>query len=657
MKNRYCNITCLIILLVNIAALQLPAATSKQPKSSHTLNSPYREIFLPEILLFDLASGELTSLEKVMDETKIKINSKADLNKAITKYGKGDFYYDYKGPTGYLFCIRGSSPSEKTLPNKQGITKFSFQIKNLPQSTVITTQEGHAYKITVLSADIKGCKIKFSQIQKTAVLKKTKPSDTLNSRSEEKAALQVRGGNQIMINQLSSGGRPEYMGISSGQWQLAIRQTVSLADKIRSSGPIKSRPKKLVGVNTVKERLAIYRQFLVAKDRKALDLLYEVMSYGGDETLPVLIEGLDSPKVWVRRMAVSLLGDRGFEVTDHLIKVLLNDVDPPCRQGAAMALASLQCSKAVPHLIKALKDKDRFVLPAVIRSLAYFPEQRVFDSLVEMLKADIKDQRNSVISSLNYIDHEQAKIVVAEIAKTVEDKQIADRMIKSVELKSGNLYVWPEELAAVVKLAKDALTIAGETYSEKQIQLLIEHVNDDSHFIRSFCIRALAHIGDVRAVPAIIDSCNKNPCEAGFSALISFGTTESVKFYVEKYIEAGDLNKRTMAGSLISSSKIAVPMLMVMLNDFALHRAGSSMQFMGNVYHPASHRAHSVLGNILSCNKFVNVLRYPRKSVQSGQLRKEIKQIKVWWHENSDLYLQNKKVPKPPTMTSYFGAS
>lgn len=111
-------------------------------------NEPEREIFLPEILLFDLASGQLASIEKIMVEMGYNTDSKDNFDKALTKYGRGDFFYDYKGPTGYLFCVRGCSPQEKTQTNKHKIPNFNFQRKNLPLSTVITTREGQAYEIS-----------------------------------------------------------------------------------------------------------------------------------------------------------------------------------------------------------------------------------------------------------------------------------------------------------------------------------------------------------------------------------------------------------------------------------------------------------------------------------------------------------------------------
>jgi len=106
---------------------------------------------------------------------------------------------------------------------------------------------------------------------------------------------------------------------------------------------------------------------------------------GNPEALPILIKALNHSDEYVRRMAVSGLGESDNpEVVPALI-MMLNDSDYDVRGRAVMALANISHPKAIPALIEALNDVNKYVRFMSADALSKIGNLEVIPTLIEGL--------------------------------------------------------------------------------------------------------------------------------------------------------------------------------------------------------------------------------------------------------------------------------
>jgi len=135
-----------------------------------------REIYLPDEdyspVILDLATGDLIEVPDV--------NSN-ELSSFLREKGKGDLGYasDDEGSSNGLVLLRDVAINHSIVHlESQGLNVYPFP-QNLPKDLIVTTKESNTYQITVLSADKKGCRLKYWLTQNSPISVEDNESATL----------------------------------------------------------------------------------------------------------------------------------------------------------------------------------------------------------------------------------------------------------------------------------------------------------------------------------------------------------------------------------------------------------------------------------------------------------------------------------------------
>ncbi|NCQ70079.1 MAG: PBS lyase [Microcystis aeruginosa W13-15] len=265
---------------------------------------------------------------------------------------------------------------------------------------------------------------------------------------------------------------------------------------------------------------------------------------GNPEALPILIKALNHSDKYVRRMAVSGLGDSDNpEVVPALI-MMLNDSDYEVRFKATMALGNIGNPKTIPALIEGLNDANKYVrfvsadalskmgnlevIPTLIEGLNDSEESIrlsvigmvillstidnyiVIPILIEALKNSDKNVRGFAAQTLGNIGNSEAIPALIE-ALNDEDNQVKN--IAQLALsKMGN----SETISALIRVLKDsdenlnvkvwvALALSDIGNSEV-VSALIVALKDSNKYVRHLSAKALGEIGNPEAVPALTEA-------------------------------------------------------------------------------------------------------------------------------------------------------
>ena len=159
--------------------------------------------------------------------------------------------------------------------------------------------------------------------------------------------------------------------------------------------------------------------------------------------------------------AVSRIAVHGVEGFE-VIQPLLTDPEPDHRWWAVRTLAEFPDRRAIPPLILALKDEDQSVRQCAAQALFQRPDERAVPALISSIGDD---------DSL------------------------------------------------VARLSANALVAVGEA----AVPALLEILREESATHRLEAIRALAMIGDQRAIPALFDSLDED------SALMEYWANEGLE--------------------------------------------------------------------------------------------------------------------------------
>lgn len=123
--------------------------------------SPMPATVLPaadrRMVVLDLATGELVPLPPAGPEPQ-------RIQQALRELGKGDVLYDVDLGDRSLILLRGAVSEQVQEDTGEPGVKGHFVGENLPEVLTVTTAEGRRYEVTILSADDKGCTLKYSPI-------------------------------------------------------------------------------------------------------------------------------------------------------------------------------------------------------------------------------------------------------------------------------------------------------------------------------------------------------------------------------------------------------------------------------------------------------------------------------------------------------------
>ncbi|MCA2591884.1 MAG: HEAT repeat domain-containing protein [Microcystis sp. M31BS1] len=282
---------------------------------------------------------------------------------------------------------------------------------------------------------------------------------------------------------------------------------------------------------------------------------------GNPEALPILIKALNHSDEYVRRMAVSGLGESDNpEVVPALI-MMLNDSDYDVRGRAVMALANISHPKAIPALIEALNDVNKYVRFVSADALSKIGNLEVIPTLIEGLNDSEENIRVFAVTALS---------------------------------KINNPIVIPVSIEALNNSDKNVRALAAQTLgnigNSEAIQALIETLNDEDDQVQYIAQLALSQIGNSETISALIDVIKYSEHDARWyakTALIDIGNSEVVSALI---VALKDSNKYVRSLAAEALGEIGNPEAVTALtealteaDDYVLEFVAEALEKMGDL--------------------------------------------------------------------------
>ncbi|MCA2700111.1 MAG: HEAT repeat domain-containing protein [Microcystis sp. M179S2] len=229
---------------------------------------------------------------------------------------------------------------------------------------------------------------------------------------------------------------------------------------------------------------------------------------GNPEALPILIKALNHSDEYVRRMAVSALGDSDNpEVVSALIEAL-NDVNKDVRFMSADALSKMGNLEGMPTLIEGLNDSDKYIRIAILEALSKIDNPEVIPALFKGLNDSDEYVRALASQTLGNIGNSEA------IPALIEALNDEDNQVKNIAQLALSQIGNSETISALIDVikysehdarwyAKTALIDIGNS---EVVSALIVALKDSNKYVRSLAAEALGEIGNPEAVTALTEA-------------------------------------------------------------------------------------------------------------------------------------------------------
>lgn len=231
---------------------------------------------------------------------------------------------------------------------------------------------------------------------------------------------------------------------------------------------------------------------------------------GNPEALPILIKALNHSDEYVRRMAVSALGDSDNpEVVSALIEAL-NDVNKDVRFMSADALSKIGNLEVIPTLIEGLNDSEEiFRLPTIwmVIHLSRIDNYILIPVLIEALKNSDKTVRLLAAQTLGNIGNSEA---IQALIETLNDEDDQVQYIARLALSQIGNSKTISALIDVMKYSENAEYRASRALvdigNSEVVSALIELLNHSDWRVRGGAARALGEIGNLEVLPALTEA-------------------------------------------------------------------------------------------------------------------------------------------------------
>lgn len=221
-----------------------------------------------------------------------------------------------------------------------------------------------------------------------------------------------------------------------------------------------------------------------------------------DIQIETLIEQLRG-KDWIARCdAARLLGQsRDPRAVDALLPDL-NDSDWHVRRNATQALGALRDKRAVGPLIEALKDRTMTVRQRAIVALGRIKDPQALPALMDIFLDHRHESYDANKAILKF-----GKKALPEIAKAYEKTNSQKLMMLLIEMKYDGALGLNLKLLQSQETATriTAIQELGKLGDMKAIPQLIDQLNNDEPMLQSEAVRALGKLGAVETIPVLLN--------------------------------------------------------------------------------------------------------------------------------------------------------
>jgi len=235
----------------------------------------------------------------------------------------------------------------------------------------------------------------------------------------------------------------------------------------------------------------------------------------------VLVATRDSVAA-VRQFAlIALRSIQGKQAMEPLVAALASDPDPEVRWQAAVELEALYDPKAVPALIKALKDRHPLVRAGAAEALKSIPDPQAVKPLILALRDSDTTVRRAAAEGLGLINDPTA---VRPLTRVLFHKDFQTRRRAAQSLRTLKD---PSSAQALVKAFNDwdpvirqtALHAVVEIGNPEVVPRLIRYLRSWRPHIRQHAAEALGGLEDPRAVKPLRRAAAREPNEVTRDAM------------------------------------------------------------------------------------------------------------------------------------------
>jgi HEAT repeat protein len=236
--------------------------------------------------------------------------------------------------------------------------------------------------------------------------------------------------------------------------------------------------------------------------------LREVLEFSavsiGDEIVPILREGLESPNAAVRMLACECLGALGHVPAAHLIEKLIDDADVRVRASAVNALMRLGCDGAIPALGKCLTDPEAIVREATVAAFCCMDVEIVAGTLLALVESPGFPRRTALIVARANPHRTYHPFILTCLSDTaaVVRRAAAEALARQPTVDVvGTLEPLLRDSDAEVRRA--VVTILGSYRSRRVKQLLTNQAETDPETVVD-AVQALGRLGEATVVPFLV---------------------------------------------------------------------------------------------------------------------------------------------------------
>jgi HEAT repeat protein len=292
-----------------------------------------------------------------------------------------------------------------------------------------------------------------------------------------------------------------------------------------------------------------------------------------------LVMALDDTESTVRAATAKALGSFSDPRAISALIESLGDSSPQVRSNAAEAMGSYyRDPRVIPALIKAADDKEVIVRVGTAKAMAKVHDERIKSKLQKMIDDQNSDVRLTAAAALQHQEgdrmvFERMNVDVSDMVDSISQQMLEDKIIDENDLdlmRNSNPRVRARLLELVGESNSDAAVsiilpglkdinpavrqTAIETlahFGAPVVDPLIQALGDDSRFVRTGIVDALAIIGDARSIDALCQRVEKDKSEEvrtkAAQALANFQATDRSIKALKQALKDSDKNVRDAA--------------------------------------------------------------------------------------------------------------
>jgi len=250
---------------------------------------------------------------------------------------------------------------------------------------------------------------------------------------------------------------------------------------------------------------------------------------GRDDARDDLIDCLDDPDAELRALTCDALARGSNLAAVPALFRLLEDTEGRVAAAAVAAIQSLGSGETQRLALAAALSDDLQVRCAALKILGYFGQSSAMSALKIGVESSHERERDAALSSLPFIEHEQALELILHAT------QHASARTRAAAVRALGHTRNSEPVAAALRAALQdesawvryyACQSLGKLGVEQSVDAIVTALADGSGQVRVAAVEALAHFHDPRAFELLLATVNSPDPDLHRAALVALGLSK-----------------------------------------------------------------------------------------------------------------------------------